>query len=312
MLRERPFIPMQTLSDARIRLFAGATLISFSPVFVTLAETSPTVSAFYRVLIGGCALTALWFGGAAPRRLDGRMLPALAAAAAFFALDLWFWHRSIGQIGAGRATLLANLQVFFMIAAGAVLLAEPPTRRQLLAAVLAFAGLAIMIGRDWLQPAASYRVGVVFGLLTAASYAGYLLSLRTARLRAGNAFPVRDVAVVSLLAAGLLGVASVAEGTSLAIVSAADVGWLAAYGLLSHAAGVVLIASSLGRVSPTGAGIALLVQPALSFVWEILFFGAVVTPVELVGASLTLAAIYLGSVRAGRRGPPAASSTGKT
>jgi drug/metabolite transporter (DMT)-like permease len=43
------------------------------------------------------------------------------------------------------------------------------------------------------------------------------------------------------------------------------------------------------------AGLALLLQPALAFGWDILFFDRPTTMLEYVGAAVVLAAIYLGS-----------------
>ena len=47
---------MQLFLNPRFRLYVGAILISFSPIFVSLVDVSPTVSAFYRVFIGGVVL----------------------------------------------------------------------------------------------------------------------------------------------------------------------------------------------------------------------------------------------------------------
>jgi drug/metabolite transporter (DMT)-like permease len=58
---------------------------------------------------------------------------------------------------------------------------------------------------------------------------------------------------------------------------------------------MVLIASSLPQVSTTEAGLALLLQPSLSFVWDVLFFARAVSTTELAGAVITLIAIYLGA-----------------
>jgi drug/metabolite transporter (DMT)-like permease len=57
----------------------------------------------------------------------------------------------------------------------------------------------------------------------------------------------------------------------------------------------MFIASSLPHVSTAEAGIALLLQPTLSFVWDVLFFARVLTATELAGAGIALIAIYLGS-----------------
>jgi drug/metabolite transporter (DMT)-like permease len=283
--------------NPHFRLFAGAFLISFSPIFVRLVAVPPTASAFYRTLFGGVAL-AIYL--VVDRR---RPLPrkatwlALGSAAAFFALDLWFWHRSILLIGPGLATLLANLQVFFMIAAGVLLFRERPGWIQIAAAPLAFAGLILILGSDWSALDRGFRAGVVLGLLTAMSYAGYLLSMRRARQGARDPLPIVEVAAVSILVALILGVASLAEGGSLAIPTLGDLGWLLAYGVLVHAFGLMLIASSLTDVTAAEVGIALLLQPALSLLWDVLLFERAFSGIEAFGVMLTLAAIFLGAER---------------
>jgi len=288
---------LQHFSNPRVRLFVGAVLISFSPVFVKLVSVSPTTSGFYRALFGGLALTAFIL-------LTGRRFSfvraawlALVASAVFFALDLWFWHRSILYIGPGLSTLLANMQVFFMMAAGVVLLRQRPTGMQVVAVPLAVAGLTMIVGPDWSALTPGYRLGILLGILTAVSYAGYMLCMRQARMHSTWPVPVREIAVMSLAVAGMLGLSAAIEGESLVIPTAADAGWLLAYGVLSHAVGMMFIASSLARVTTTETGIALLLQPSLSFLWDILFFARPVTPVEMAGAVITLAAIFMGSAR---------------
>jgi drug/metabolite transporter (DMT)-like permease len=282
--------------NPHFRLFAGAFLISFSPVFVRLVSVSPTASAFYRTLFGGIALVlylVVHRRGPPPRRI----WIALGCAAIFFALDLWFWHRSILLIGPGLATLMANLQVFFMIAAGVLLFRERPSWLQIAAAPLALIGLALILGTDWSALEASFRMGVLLGLLTAMSYAGYLLSMRRARAGATDPLPVIEVATVSILVTILLGVAMFAEGGSLTIPTLGDFGWLLAYGVLVHAFGLMLIASSLTDVTAAEVGVALLLQPALSLLWDALLFQRAFGVVEVLGLALTLTAIYLGSQR---------------
>ena len=286
---------MPSLSNPRLLLYAGAALISLSPVWVKLVDIPPTVSGFYRVLIGGGALALFLLFTRRRLDLSRSALIILFASALFFATDLWVWHRSIDYIGPGLATLLGNFQVFFMMLAGVVLLHQRPHPRQLIAVPLALFGLALIVGVDWSILAPEYRLGIVFGLLTALMYAGYMLTLREARARSAHRSPVREVAVVSLLTAALLGMSAVTEDVSLAIPTLADAGWLVSYGILSHTLGWLLIASSLPRVSATEAGLALLLQPTLSFVWDIVLFGRPITAVELTGAAIVLIALYLGS-----------------
>ena len=288
---------MPFIGNPRLRLYVGATLISFSPVWVKLVDVSPTTSGFYRVFIGGAALSLLLI--ATGRRLDlsKRARLILVASAVFFALDLWFWHRSINYVGPGLATLLANFQVFFMMLAGVVLLGQRPHRMQIVAVPLALFGLGLIVGFDWQSLTGDYRLGVIFGLLTAVAYAGYLLTMRSARRESSHPVPIREIAVISVGSAAILGLSAIAEGESLRIPSMMDAVWLLGYGLLSHSVGLMFIASSLPRVSTTEAGLALLLQPPLSFAWDVIFFSRPMTLTELLGAAIALLAIYLGSRR---------------
>ena len=288
---------MTILANPRFRLFTGATLISFSPIFANLVSVLPTTIGFYRVFIGGTALAVFLVFTGRKLAFSRPVWLSLFAAAVFFALDLWFWHRSIVYIGPGLATLLANMQVFFMMGAGILFLGQRPTLRQLFAVPLAIVGLAMVVGLDWNSLSSDYQTGVVLGLLTAVSYAGYMLSMRRARLDAVHAVPVREVAVMSLLVAMMLAVTAIVEGESLIISTVSDISWLVAYGLLCHALGLMFIASSLSKVRATEIGIALLLQPALSFLWDIIFFDRPVSIVEGVGAVIALLAIFLGSTR---------------
>jgi drug/metabolite transporter (DMT)-like permease len=253
---------MNLLANPRLRLFAGATMICFSPVWVRLVDVSPTTSGFYRVFFGGVALSLFLVLTRQRLQLTKRVWSILVFSAVFFALDLWYWHRSINYIGPGLSTLLANFQVFFMMLAGMVLLRQRPRPLQLIAVPLALS---------------------------------YMLTMRAARTGSRHPLPTREVAIVSLGSAAILGVSAFVEGASLAIPTMADATWLLAYGLVSHCLGLLLIASGLPHVSTTEAGLALLLQPTLSFIWDVLIFDRPLTSMEVAGALIALIAIYLGS-----------------
>ncbi|MEL6870905.1 MAG: DMT family transporter [Pseudomonadota bacterium] len=287
------------LRNPQFRLLLGAFLISFSPVYVALVEVSATSSAFWRVAIGGVVLVAWWLLRGGARWPRPRVFSMLLLAALMFALDLWFWHQSINYVGPGLSTLLANFQVFFMTLAGFVLLRQRPTWQQLLSIPIALFGLALIVGFDWSALTEDYRLGVITGLLTALSYAAYLLSFRQAQAwsqtRPTDGLPVRELAIVSLGAAALLAAGAGVSGDSLTIGSAQDAAWLTAYAVLAHVLGWLFIASSLAHVPAALIGLSLLFQPLLSFVWDVLIFDRPITPTEILGAAIALAAIYLGA-----------------
>ena len=72
---------------------------------------------------------------------------------------------------------------------------------------------------------------------------------------------------------------------------------LAALGLFSHSLGWILIASALPKIRTSFSGLILLLEPALAFVWDVLFFQRPTSLVNWVGVLITLVAIYLGMAR---------------
>lgn len=278
-----------------LRVALGAALISFSGVFVTVVDTPPTVSAFYRVLFGGLILTGICLWRRLP--LLGAATPwvALLVAGGFFALDLAAWHRSIVYVGPGLATLLGNFQAFVLAVAGVLLFRERLRPGLLVAIPMASFGLALIVGFEWLTLARDVQLGVIFGLATAIFYACYILSLRHARLAGHGRSPLADLALVSMLTAVLLAGGALLEGQSLALGSAVDFGWLVAYAVVAQVLGWLLITSGLATAPASYVGLVLLLQPLLSFVWDVLFFGRAFGVSELIGAGLALVAIYLGS-----------------
>ena len=283
------------LANPTLRLFIGAALISLSPVWVKLVQVSSTTSAFWRLAIGGIVIATYLVASRRRLQFGARIWWLLVLAALFLAADLWFYHRSIQFVGPGLATLLANFQVFVMAGVGFLVLRQRPTMKQLVAIPLAVAGLALIVGIDWSELPVDYRRGLVFGLGAAVTYAAYLLAIRSSRHEATTRVPSREIAVVSVFGAVMLGGAALAEGESLAITHGPDLIWLLCYGVLSHGFGMLFITSSLPHVTTTQAGLALLLQPTLSFVWDVAFFARPMRPAEFAGAALALFAIYLGS-----------------
>ena len=276
------------------RLIIGAVLISFAPILVNVARVGPTPAAFYRMFFSGLALAIVvlvrrsrWWAG--PRHLWF----AVAAGAAL-AVDLAVWHRSIALIGPGLATILANFQVFFLAAFGVLALHEQPSTRLKVAVPLAVLGLVLIFGLDWGSLEAGYRWGIVLGLVTALCYASYLLTLRKAQAEVGELDAVSTMAVLCLISAALLVGAVWLEGESFRILDGETFGVLLAYALVPQVAGWLLISTALPKVQVSRAGLILLLQPALAFVWDLLFFGRPTKAVELLGAIITLGAIYLG------------------
>ncbi|MGD8366492.1 MAG: DMT family transporter [Desulfobacterales bacterium] len=291
---------------APVLMILGASLISFSGVFVKLADVSPTISGFYRVLIGGLLLAAI----AACRReriwCGSAYFGLIVSCGLFFALDLFFWHRSIYFVGPGLATILANFQVFFLGAAGALFLGETLKPRLLAAAPLAVVGLFLIFGTEWSALSGAYKLGVAFGFCAAAFYSAFTLSLRSLQAKVEALSPMATLASVSLVTAGCLAATGAAEGQSFAVVNVKTLLSLIALGVVSQVIGWVVIATALPRLRASLAGLLLLLQPLLAFIWDVLFFHRPATGINWLGVGVALGAIYMGST--GRRADRAKSS----
>jgi drug/metabolite transporter (DMT)-like permease len=298
---------VSSISPARPRLAGagalalGATLISFAPVFVKLAPVGPTTAAFYRMLFGGLILAGI----VAVRReriwLGRRHLLLALACGAVFALDLSVWHRSIHYVGPGLATILGNFQVFFLAAWGVAVLRERPGWKLAAAIPLALGGLVLIVGPAWRHLGGHYHLGVMLGLFTAVCYATYLLVLRQLQADAslapgGQPSPMVDLAIISLLSAGVLGLEIPVLGESFRIPDWKTGLLLVMYGVVGQVLAWVIISRALARVEASRAGLILLLQPALAFVWDVVFFARPTRPLEVAGALIALTAIYLGTL----------------
>jgi len=280
-----------------LAMLAGAVLISSTSVFVRLAHVAPTVSAFYRMCFGGLMLLFLLRAVRAPWRPRPLLVLALCVPAAAFALDLMSWHRSIHAIGPGLATLIGNLQVFFMALAGVLFYRERLRGRFVLGVALALIGLWLLVGRSWAEVGSGYQWGVWLGLFTALMYAVYMLSFRRIQQRTPEASPMYLLCWCSLLCAALLGVAGWAEGHSFVIPDASSWASLLGLALFGQVLGWLLISYALPRLDASMVGLLLLLQPLLAFGLDVLIFDRATDALDGLGLVLSALGIFVGSQR---------------
>lgn len=286
---------------AHVQVAAGAVLISFAPVFVKLVSVGPSVAGFYRMVVGAVVLGAVAVVRGERFRSGGALrvyLPTIAAGL-LFALDLAFWHRSIRYVGPGLATILGNCQVFLLAGFGVVVLKERGGWRLAAGIALAMVGLFLLFGRQWDALGPRYRLGVIFGALTALSYAAYLLILRGGQGSPARLKPAARLAIICVVSAIGLAALALADGERFAVPDVHTGALLLGYGLVAQVFGWILIARGIPSVRAARAGVLLLLQPALAFVWDVAFFHRPVGAFDLAGAGLALIGIYFGASERG-------------
>jgi drug/metabolite transporter (DMT)-like permease len=288
--------PAAIFRKALIRTTLGAVMISFSAVFVKLAQVNPTVSAFYRVFFGGCCLLIILLVRQQMQWYGWRFLKLALITGMFFALDLYAWHRSIQYVGPGLATILGNFEVFMVPAVALVIYGEKPSVRLLLSIPPAMIGLFMIVGTPWGQLTPDFRLGIYYGIATAVFYTGFLMVFRRMQSAPDSPPVVYSLMLVSFATALFLGLEMVRNGESFAIPDMQSLGALVGLGLMCQTLGWFLIGHSLPKIPAAVAGLILLLQPSLSFVWDVLFFNRETSAMAWTGVALALCAIYIGAI----------------
>lgn len=289
---------------ALVEMILGAVAISTTSVFVKLADVGPTMSAFYRMAWGGGLLLLVLVALGQWRRVRWTDIAWLSIPAFAFAVDLMLWHRSILYVGPGVATLLGNFQVFLMALAGFLLYRERLGWLFLAGIALAFLGLYLLVGVDWRSLGAQYQLGVGLGIVTGFAYAAYMLTTRHAQ-RSGHVqlAPAQLLCVSSLLCAGMLGLAALVEGESFALPDLQTVSSLAGLAVFGQVLGWVLLTRAMPQLPASTIGLLLLLQPALSFVLDVILFARPTKTLDWIGVALSLIGIFIGSYRPSARKP---------
>jgi len=270
-------------------LFAGATFIALSPIFVRLADVGPTASAFWRVALAAPLLSVL--AVLAPgRKLERSDWLALLAAGVAFAGDLGFWHWSIRFTSVANSTLLANLASLFVTLALWLFWRQRPSRTFLLGLAAALVGVTLLVHSS-LRFSPSALLGDALGVVTAVFYAWYLLAVKGARDR--GAGTLRLMAVTTSLTALVLLPVAFASGEALLPQDAR--GWMTLAGLawISHCAGQGLIAYALAHLRAAFSSVSLLFQPVMAALFAWLLLSEPLVPLQLLGAVVVLTGIYL-------------------
>ena len=283
-------------------LVVGAVAISFSPVFVKLIgpdRLGPTAIGFWRTFLGGISLFAVVLLRGSPLLMSPRLMGFAALIGLIFFGDLYVWHRSIIFCGAGMSTILGNTQVFATAVISFFVFKERLTTRYFISAVSAMLGVVLLVGvlSDEVELDEQYVRGILYGLATGIFYANYIVTLKWT----GFKKPIPDVilfmAWLSMSSAFCLGLAALFETDALLPPDLESWIWLVCLGVIVQAFSWWLITASLHKTAASRAGLILLLQPTLAMVWGVIMFAEQFTPWQLVGAIITLAAIYFGGLR---------------
>lgn len=279
---------------------AGALTIAWSAILVRKADVAPATAAVFRCAYAVPVLGI--FAWAEQRRYGKRSWREIKLsvwAGAFFAADLISWHYSIEYVGAGLATVLGNLQVVLVGLVAWMTLGERPENRVMIAVPIALLGIVLISG---VVGSGAYGQdparGVIFGVATGLTYAGFILVLRQSGQDLSRPvsplFEATAASAVFALVAGLL-----IGNVDLAPSWPAHA-WLVLLALSSQVVGWLLISTSLPRLPAALTSVLLTVQPVGSVILGVILLSESPSLLQIAGVACIFSGIIVATARRSR------------
>ena len=287
---------------------AGALAISFSAILFGLSGVDPITGAFFRVAYALPVLIVIWLTVRHRDRRSRKMRLLALASGILLGVDMVVWHTSIGHIGAGLATLIANSQVVFVAVGAWMILGERPSRRIIIAIPVVLIGVAMVSGLGRSDAYGSNPLlGTLLALVAAMFYAGFILVFRASnKIQAPPAGPLMEATAGGVVMVLILSTAT--GGIEFAPTWPAH-GWLIALALGAQVVGWLAIGYALPRLPAVETATIILVQPVLTMIWASLVFDERPSTVQLVGAALVLAGVGFVAIARARLAPEPTPTT---
>ncbi|WP_166463079.1 DMT family transporter [Amycolatopsis acidicola] len=272
----------------------GALSLSASSVLIVIAGTSTATTAFWRCFFAVVMLAPVLVREIRRHGMPGvRTIVSGLLAGLCLGADFLLWNVSIGDVGAGIATVLVNMQiVLFPLVMWAVTRIAPP-RRFLPALPVLLAAVALAGGLVGPAPEGDNPLrGTVLALAAALGYSGYLFFSRGAGVRSPRHFvtPVFFATASACLLAAVVGVTT--SGIQLELSARAWIA-LAFVALTGQALGWLLVGWGLPRLAPAVSSALLLLQPVAAELLAVVVLGQVPTAVQIVGCVAVLATVWV-------------------
>ena len=287
---------------------AGALAISFSAILFGLSGVDPITGAFFRVAYALPVLIVIWLTVRHRDRRSRKMRLLALASGILLGVDMVVWHTSIGHIGAGLATLIANSQVVFVAVGAWMILGERPSRRIIVAIPVVLIGVAMVSGLGRSDAYGSNPLlGTLLALVAAMFYASFILVFRASnKIQAPPAGPLMEATAGGVVMVLIL--STITGGIEFAPTWPAH-GWLIALALGAQVVGWLAIGYALPRLPAVETATIILVQPVLTMIWASLVFDERPSTVQLVGAALVLAGVGFVAIARARLAPEPTPTT---
>ncbi len=269
-------------------LFLGILCISWSAIFVKLADVSGISSAFFRMFIGFLGVLPIWLSRKRTFA-DQRSILIAVGCGVIFACDIAVWNISILMTKAAISTLIANLAPVWVGVGAILFMKEKPGPIFWIGTAIALLGVSVIVGIDKIYYS-SLNAGHFLAILASLFYASYLLIMRKGRLR----LDVVTFTMISMFSSTVvLFFLAILTHTPLSGFSISSWQALAGLGLISQLGGWLAINYAIAFMPPTIASVSLLSQSVFTALIAVPVLGEKLTRIEVFGALIVLSGIFI-------------------
>jgi drug/metabolite transporter (DMT)-like permease len=267
-------------------VLCGAIAIGYAPIGLRLSEFGPQATAFWRFAFAlPLMLVVIYATGG---KLERPSLLSLVAGL-FFGFDIVLWHASLVMTSVANATFIVNLGNAAVGVVAWLVLKERPAKVWPAAIGVALLG-ALLLSWGAAGASAGALQGDGLALVAAVMVGLYLFFAKLARRTAS----AMNVLFWSTTTTTILTLAAAFVRSEPLIPPEPQ--WFIApltLAVFAHVLGQGLIVAGVGRTPAAIAGVLLLTQPVAAALIAWPLFQEGLTPMQLAGAALILAGVWL-------------------
>lgn len=273
---------------------AGTGIVSFEALFVRLVEVDGWTVIWWRGLLLGLTMAALFVATGRAPAFRALRLAALAAVLAF-AAAIFFFVTALNTTTVANTLVIASAAPLFAALQGWVFLRERQTRATWVAALVVFAGIAIIFS-------GSLRTSFILGDLLALGYAGCLAAYYVALRRCP------DDQVLSIIAyGGLLSGALAWPLASPGTTTTGDLWVLLTLGVVIVPASTVLLSLGTRYIPAAHVTLVMMLEMLLGPLWVWLALSEAPASTTVLGGALVLVTVVAHAFVSGATKPATAA-----
>jgi drug/metabolite transporter (DMT)-like permease len=276
---------------AYLFLGIGVVIIGFSAIFVRLAGTPGTITAFYRMAIASVMITIPFWLHLKQQKyhlpLRGILLAVLGGIC--FGGDLAFWSAGVMLSGATNPTLLANTAPLWVGLGSMFIFKEHHKKIFWIGLIIALAGAVTVLSED-LSRSFDLGLGTFFGLLAALFYGSFHLATQRGRKLLDT---LTYFAISTLSSAIFLLLVNIALGEPLSGYPDISYLYFLLLGIVVQITGWLFLNYSQGHLAAAIISPSLLVQPVVTAIVAWLILGERLTVWHIIGGIVVLTGVLI-------------------